>query len=279
MSFKPGAVLLLGFFYLLMMDGCAAFPSGNRYDQADRLAAAAGFQKSFLTTAPFVLTSYERFRKAGDSISIYIEGDGNAWRSRAKISDDPTPQNPLVLELATLDSAFNVAYLARPGQYAESRVPQCDEDYWSGKRFSEEVIKAMNEAVNILCRRTGAKNVYLIGYSGGAAIAVLIAARRGDIAGLRTIAGNLHPEAVNRYHHVSPLNHSLNPMDVAGGLRNLPQRHFTGSQDDVVPSSVAESFLLRAGFPDFRAMTVVENATHSRGWSERWKELLDLSLH
>ena len=32
-------------------------------------------------------------------------------------------------------------------------------------------------------------------------IAVLIAFRRSDVASLRTVAGNLDPEAVNRYHN------------------------------------------------------------------------------
>lgn len=148
--------------------------------------------------------------------------------------------------------------------------------YWSEKRFSGEVVDAMNRAVDDLRRQADAGAIHLIGYSGGAAVAVLAAARRSDVASLRTVAGNLDPDTVNRYHRVSSMEGSLNPMDVAANLKNLPQRHFVGSQDAVIPPGIAESFLRRAGKPDFSGITIVEGATHTRGWRERWKELLAL---
>jgi hypothetical protein len=67
-------------------------------------------------------------------------------------------------------------------------------------------------------------------------------------------------------------------MDVAANLKNLPQRHFVGSQDGVIPSGIAESFLKQAGKSDFSGITVVPGATHTRGWRERWKELLALPV-
>jgi len=277
MSSKRSAALLLSLCFLLTA-GCATLLPQNRYAAADRIAAA-GFQKSTIRTLSFTLTAYVRVKNPGGPIHVYIEGDGAAWLSRTRLSDDPTPKTPLVLELAALDPASNVVYLARPGQYAAEGVPDCDAAYWSEKRFSSEVVEAINKAVDALRDRAGSREIHLIGYSGGAAVAVLAAAKRSDVDSLRTVAGNLDPEAVNRYHHVSSMKNFLNPMDAAEKLRNLPQRHFVGSQDTVVPPGIARSFLKRAGRPDSSAITVVEGATHTRGWQEHWKALLVIPLN
>lgn len=269
---EPKAALLASLCVLWTV-GCAALsPPDGRYAAADRTAAAAALQKSFLKTSSLTLTAYTRCAAPGDPLHLYIEGDGAAWLSRARLSDDPTPRTPLVLELAVRDPAKNLAYLARPGQYAADGVPGIDAAYWSDKRFSVEVVRAVYEAIDILKERTGARRVHLIGYSGGAAVAVLVAVQRDDVASLRTVAGNLDPEAVNRRHRVSPLTASLNPMDAAGSLRGLPQRHFVGSRDAVIPRHVVEAFVTRAGGGS--RITVVEGATHTRGWRERWRDLL-----
>lgn len=272
-------VRLLLSFGLLLATGCATLsPQNGRYAAADRVAAAAGFRKAYIKTASFTLTAYMRYASQGDPLHIYIEGDGAAWRSRTWLSDDPTPETPLVPELASLDPAPNVAYLARPGQYAATGIPDCDAAYWSEKRFAAEVIAAINEAINILREQARAKEIHLIGYSGGAAISILIAAQRGDVTSLRTVAGNLDPEAVNHYHQVSPLKDSLNPLDVAEKLRAIPQRHFVGARDTVVPLQIAQSFLKRTGHQNGSEITIVEDAGHARGWREQWKTLLAVPL-
>jgi len=279
MSFRHSVALFLSL-GLLLATGCKTLsPQSNRYAAADRVAASAGFQKSTIKTTAFALTAYVRYARPGDTLHIYIEGDGAAWHSRTWRSDDPTPASPLVLELASQDPASNVVYLARPGQYTASGIPDCPAAYWSGKRFAREVVSAINEAVDVLRRQAQTKEIHLIGYSGGAAIAVLIAAERSDVASLRTVAGNLDPEAVNRHHQVSPLTDSLNPMDVAKKIRNLPQRHFVGASDTVVPLHIAQSFLQRAGRQDENAITVVLDASHARGWREQWKTLLAMPLN
>lgn len=253
----------------LLLTACATLPL------SDRISQAQGFEKAHLKTKYFTLTSFYRFTKPGQTLNIYIEGDGSAWLSRSRLSSDPTPKNPLVLELASIDSSPNVAYLARPGQYTEQENPKVDSAHWSNKRFSEEVISSMSEAIGQLAFRVQANKINLIGYSGGAAVAILIAARRSDIMSLRTIAGNLNPEAVNRYHKVSTLSGSLNPIDFAKNLKGLPQRHFIGSKDTIIPSFIAESFLKAMGDTDYSRITVVKGATHSKGWRRQWKELLE----
>jgi hypothetical protein len=278
MSSKYTFTLLLSI-YLLSTAGCATLsPQNGRYTSADRVADTAGLKKAYIKTASFTLTTYARYANQGDPLHIYIEGDGTAWHTRTWLSDDPTPKTPLVLEMAALDPAPNVAYLARPGQYTAAGIPDCDPAYWSENRFAGDVVETTNEAIDILRNQAQAKEIHLVGYSGGAAIAVLIAARRTDVASLRTVAGNLDPHAVNRHHRVSPLKDSLNPTDVAGKLRRLSQRHFVGSRDTVVPYRIARSFLMRAGRREFSDITIVEGAGHSSGWREQWKTLLTIPL-
>jgi pimeloyl-ACP methyl ester carboxylesterase len=184
-----------------------------------------------------------------------------------------------VLALAALDPRENVAYLARPGQYPSAGAPPCDPSYWSDRRFAPEVAAAMGAAVDVIAARAKAGRIHLVGYSGGAAIAVLIAAGRPDVASLRSVAGNLDPEGVNHFHGVSPLHReSLDPLAVAAGLCRLPQRHFVGSKDDVVLPFVARSFVKRAGFADEAAITFIQGASHTEGWPERWRSLLAVPL-
>jgi hypothetical protein len=270
-----GAALLL----LFLAGGCALLPPfRDGREAADRVALSGGLKKTAIRTRSFTLEAYLRCRAPGDPLNLYIEGDGSAWLSRTRLSDDPTPKNPLVLGLAGIDPAGNVAYLARPGQYADASN-RCDAAYWSDRRFSGEVVAAMDEALTELARRCMARQIHLIGYSGGAALAVLVAAERADVVSLRTVAGNLDPAALNRHHRVSPLDGaSLDPLDAAEKIRGLPQRHFVGSRDSVVPAFIARSFLERAGSRDFSRITVVDGATHDEGWHERWRALLALPL-
>lgn len=265
--------MLAGFF--LAASGCASLASfAGRHEAADRIARAAGFRKIFIETKDFVLTAYLRASEPGGDLTVYIEGDGAAWLTRRQLSADPTPGKPLVLELAAMDPAANVAYLARPGQYTAGPFPVCDPIYWSARRFSKEVVKAMNEAVDRLRADAGSRRLNLIGYSGGAAIAVLIASGRSDVVSLRTVAGNLDTEAVNRYHGVSPLEGSLNPIHRARKLKYLPQHHFAGSADTVVPPFITESFAKQTGDEVRGKMTIIEGATHGEGWKARWRSLL-----
>ena len=261
---------------LLLLSGCITVATpGDKDITYHKIARSAKFEKAHLKTKYFTLTTFYRFTKPGEPINIYIEGDGNAWISRMRLSGNPTPRNLLVLKLATIDASVNVAFLARPGQYTEQQIPNVEPAYWSDKRFSEEVITSMSEAIGELAQLAKTNEINLIGYSGGGAVAVLIAARRNDIVSLRTIAGNLDIEAVNKYHNVSRLSGSLNPIDFAKNLKGLPQRHFISSKDTVVPSSIAESFVKRMGDKDYFRITEVTGATHSKGWTNHWKELLE----
>jgi len=266
--------IFLHLVFFIAVSGCATMPQfSSRYAEADRIAANSNFKKSFIKTRHFILTSYYRFDLPGKPLTLYIEGDGVAWETKRRLSRDSTPRNPLALRLASIDPSPNVAYIARPGQYANEGYPACDPAYWSDSRFSNTVVESMDQAICDLLDISRSKGINLIGYSGGAAIAVLIAAKRRDILSLTTIAGNLDSEAVNKYHKVSPMKNSLNPINEAHLLKALPQRHFIAAKDRIIPRTIAKSFVDSAGNPACAQIVIIKGATHTDGWIERWPEL------
>jgi len=271
------AILALPFF----LSGCSTVPpASERLSEADGIGQRAKFQRVRIRTQVFLITAYARIDEPGKDLHVYIEGDGYAWVTRHRVSGDPTPRRPIALELAAEDPAPNVVYLARPCQYTPLEMePICEETYWTDKRFSEEVIGSMDQAIENFVKSTQSPGVHLIGYSGGGAVAVLIAARRQDVKSLRTVAGNLDPNGLNEYHEVSPLDrNSLDPMEVAGKLSMIPQYHFTGSEDPVVPAFIAERFAAKSEGSGCVHIRQVSGADHVKGWKEAWPRLLALPL-
>jgi hypothetical protein len=266
-----GAAIVAG----LALCGCQGAPS-VRLGTAQGIAASAGMAQRDIAAAPFLIRSYERIGDPGRANArVYIEGDGLAWLSANRPSPDPTPIDPVALSLARADRSANVIYLARPCQYtglASGGV--CPDRYWRGARFAPEVIAAMNGAIDDAKRRHGLRGIELVGYSGGAAIAVLAAARRGDVVSIVTVAGNLDNDAFIRLHQVSPMPASLNPADVAARIARIPQRHFVGGGDWIVPVGIYQSYRARAGQEARIGVTIVPEADHQHGWTERWRGLL-----
>lgn len=242
-----------------------------------QLAVSSGMEKTIFQANGFSLTAYSRTTDKKQPINVYIEGDGMAWLSRHQLSSDPTPKIATGLKLALLDSAANVVYLARPCQFNDFIQTPCDSSYWSDKRFTEEVIDAMNQELGSFVNQEQKQQVNLIGYSGGAAIAALLAARRHDTQSLRTIAGNLDHVYLNQHHRVNAMPESLNAIDVAYQIRNIPQLHFTGAKDKVVPSDIVLRFMNKQNNAGCSTAVQVV-AGHQDGWAEQWPQLLKMPV-
>jgi len=261
----PSAVLVT---LALMLCGCA---DPGRH--ADELAQPAHLKRELINTDGFVLTGFSRLSSSDLPLTLYIEGDGHAWQTRNQPAVDPTPHKALGLALAASDPAANVAYLARPCQFTPMyETSRCNAAYWTDKRYAEDVVAAMNQAVTHYA--SAGQPVNLVGYSGGGALAVLIAARRHDVASIRTVAGNLDHAEVNRLHGVSPMPESLNAIDVARQVASIPQIHFSGADDRVVPLSIAQKFV-RASGTRCAAIYLVSGMAHESDWTQRWPELLN----
>ncbi len=254
------------------MSACAVF---GRTERADRLAAEHGWTKTQYHAGRFDLVGFEHIRRNAVELRIYIEGDGLAWRGRYTPSDDPTPTGAHALEMAVEDSSSAV-YLARPCQFlSRDELRRCDPAYWLDARYAPEVVDSLNQAIDQAKRKAGARVLTLIGYSGGGALAPLIAARRNDVARIVTVAANLDHAAWTALDDTSPLTRSLNAADVARQIQEIPQVHFIGERDKVVPASVTNAYLART--TDRRQIKVVpvEGASHECCWRQRWPELLD----
>lgn len=257
----------------LVFGGCVA----DRGAHADAIAAKAGLQKRLIQTDSFLLTTYSRTTDSAGLFDVYIEGDGQAWLSPTEPARNPTPRRALGLSLAARDPAANVLYIARPCQFTPFALDaKCQASVWTSRRFAEDVIVSVNQAIDQLTRGAKKHALHLVGYSGGGAVAVLVAARRDDVASLRTVAGNLDHEEVNRLNDVSPMPDSLNAIDHARKLAALPQIHFSGKDDEIVPSAVAKKFLAASEPSKCVSLLLVAEADHENGWSERWPDLLKI---
>lgn len=236
-----------------------------------------GFVLCRYPTPTFTLTTYQRRTAPSPVYHVYIEGDGNSWKTKHRLSNNPTPKQPLALQLALRDQHPQVIYVARPCQFTPLALdPSCSPKYWSSHRYAKEVVQAFQATLDQIKQRD--QKFLLIGFSGGASIAALVASERNDVVGLITVAGDLNHVALNQYHHTSPLTGSLNPMDIASKLQDLPQQHWSGSKDAIVPTWVSNQFVQKVNNPGCCQAKVHKDAEHHAGWVEKWPEIIEIPL-
>ena len=258
-----------------LFSGCVS--TGGEGDE-NKIAADSGLIRDNLQTDSFTVASWSRITPPVNSLRVYIEGDGFAWKSRTQPSNNPTPHNPVALKLAASDKNANVLYLARPCQYLPSPLPPpCQVNWWTNDRFAPAVIDAMNDALEQVVQRYPGVKLDLVGYSGGGNIAALLAERRSDVRTLRTVAGNLDVAFVNSQHKVSVMPNALSAIDRASTLRLLPQTHFSGDEDKTVPPAVAARFQQAVGGSCVRVESVAGMA-HGSDWASVWPRLLAMGV-
>ena len=169
-----------------------------------------------------------------------------------------------------MDTSPNVIYLARPYQYfTTSNSTKEHVKYWTTHRFSQEIIEAYEEAVDNISDMTGSEDIHLVGYSGGGAVAAILASKR-KVGSLRTIAGYLDHVALNKEKNYSPLFGSLDPILFAPKLHSIPQTHYVGLSDTVIPEWVVERFVSSVGNKE-KAKLYRVDASHESGWVQFWK--------
>lgn len=274
---RAGGLLLLA----LACFACSTIPSPEQRRQlADELAAQRGWQPVRLPAENFDLIAYHAGRFApAERLTVYIEGDGFAWVSPSQPSSDPTPRDPLALRLALAQPEGNAAYLARPCQYVDAAATQCASRYWRGARFAQEVISATNQAIDALKQRLGAHRLTLVGYSGGAAVALLAAARRDDVDRVMTVAGNLDHRAWTTHHRLTPLAESLDPVDQLDALVTIPQWHFVGGRDDNITPALVQDFAQRFPTQQRPRVHIEQTFDHRCCWAETWPALWRTTAH
>jgi hypothetical protein len=260
----------------LLLSGCIGGRLQAQREAAAHVAGKSGWQRINLDAGPFELVSFApQGLQRATVLTVYIEGDGLAWINGSTPSLDPTPLNPLALRLALRDPSGAAVYLARPCQFVTGVQRRgCQRKYWTSHRFAPEVIEASSSAIEQLKQRFAAERLVLVGYSGGGAVAALIAAQRRDVMRLVTVAGNLDHRTWTADLHLSPLDGSLNPADAWQRLQSVPQMHFVGGQDRVLGESVVESYRARFAPGPAPAVRVLPTFDHHCCWVERWPDLL-----
>lgn len=225
----------------LFCTACASVES--RIDTAQDIMMEKGFIGKTLPTAPLPLYTAYRQGLPSEPLTIVIEGDGYAWVDRHTLSDNPTPRDPIGLKIAT-SLPRPAYYLARPCQYVESA--SCEASLWSAARFSPAVIESYMQALDQIKAETHSEKLNLVGFSGGAYIALVMAARRTDIVTVRTIAGLLDPGAWTAAHEISAVQTAGSIDDLLRNSAATSFTHFCGGEDDVVPCAHAQEVLLKA---------------------------------
>ena len=201
-----------------------------------------------IKTKNYEIATWQRINNPKNNhVHIYIEGDGNAYNAYGQPTSNPTPHGTFVRNLANQDKFENVVYMARPCQFIMTNC--CKQKDWTTGRFSEQVINAQTEAIKQIA---GDKKITLIGYSGGAMVSGLIIKRNSNLHFEKwiTIAGVLNHEKWTQYFGDAPLTESLN-MDF---LPDIPQVHFVGEHDKIVPYELAKQWT--------KDVVLIPNATH-----------------
>lgn len=238
--------IFLNILLLMIISACAT------------LQVPSDFQYKEVQTRTFKIATWQKIKNPNQPYRIYIEGDGYAFNSAGRPSSNPTPHSYLVREMAFGDYHDNVIYIARPCQFVQNEI--CSQRHWSTARFAPEVINATSEVIENI---VGNNEVTLIGYSGGAQVAGLVATNKPQIKTkkLITVAGNLDHLAWTQYHNLPPLNESMNLEAYKSEYLKIPQIHFVGEKDEVIPPNLTRDFI-----QDRHKIISLPNNTHSQGW-------------
>lgn len=207
--------------------------------------------------------------KPNSVLRVYIGGDGRPWVLGRYVNDDPTPKNPISLKLMALDANASL-FLGRPCYHGLEAV--CGSELWTHARYSKNVAKSMKSALESFLEGDsgrGFDRVDLIGFSGGGALATIIAQELKASSKLVTIAGNLDHDSWTQSFGYLPLVDSVNPIDIQN-IKSLPALHVAGEQDRNIDISLTRAFVERHG----GRLLVVPEVDHACCWVEVWPDIL-----
>ena len=247
-----------------LLQSCASptqllLKSGSDLGFTHRTFAAKSFKlEAFIKEKP----------QAGGVLHVYLEGDGLPWSSKSVISADPTPRNPLMLRLMAMDPSPSL-YLGRPCYNGHAHDVGCSPLLWTHRRFSPEVLSAMEEALAAFYFERCYSGLVLIGHSGGGTIALLLARHFPTIHAVVTLAGNPDIDVWADLHGYSRLQGSLNPANFKGG--EYPEFHYLGEKDELIPPPVFQPVLRKRHNAQ---IIMISGFDHVCCWDSLWPDIL-----
>lgn len=207
----------------------------------------------------------------GPRLHVYIGGDGVPWEDGRRPSSDPTPRNLLTLELMVRDDT-DAVFVGRPCYFGLADDAGCSATDWTSGRYAEKVVSSMTSAIGQIADDGGYEELVLIGYSGGGALARLIASEVPNVVGLLTIAGNLDTAEWTSVRGFLPLTDSINPAEIPPLPEDILHVQAIGLKDRVVPGSVTDTYAL--GNKNLVVWTFAE-FDHTCCWARDWVAILD----
>ncbi len=205
---------------------------------------------------------------SGQTLHVYLEGDGQPWERGNWPATDPTTRSSVMLPLLDMDTSPSL-YLGRPCYNGHAADVDCDPQLWTQARYSDQVVGSMQAALYDFCSRFDFRQIVLIGHSGGGALALLLAERMPQTRLVITLAGNYDIDAWTNYHHYLPLNGSLNPAKRSPS--GVPEWHFLAAEDSVVPPDL---FLTSLKQRAHSLVEVLPGVGHAKGWQQIWPDIL-----
>lgn len=247
----------------------------NPARRADSLAMALGFRRDVLVGNGFHHVIYKNAALLAtgaahvDTLHIYIEGDGTPYLRPDTPASDPTPRNPVMLQLMALDAAPSI-YLGRPCYFGTVHDEGCGPTLWTLRRYGAEVLDSMDAAVRAEIVQTDAAQLQIFGFSGGGTLAVLLAERLKMVARVVTIGANLDVAAWCDLHGYSRLA-GFNPVERQATHAKLNVLHLVGERDTNTPPWLVEAAALARGGERVR---VVKQFDHGCCWQRIWNDVL-----
>lgn len=202
---------------------------------------------------------------------IYLEGDGKAWASRQEVARDPSPSEPLMLQLMAQDTQ-PALYLGRPCYHGLSTDPACNAWLWTYGRYSPQVVDSLHAALLVLIDEYAIHALIFIGHSGGGSLAMLLAERLPQTRAVITLAGNLDTEAWTTKHAYTPLVGSLNPALRPPLSPRIVQVHYVGDNDHNVPPAMLKTALATQANAE---LIVLKGVGHRQGWDKKFGVVLN----
>lgn len=259
-----------------LFSACSSLSTLSSYSKADSILAKPPYFSSW-RSSDFLhgvwhneaLSNLQKVQGKSSlhELNIYIHGDGLPWVTRTKIAIDPSPRHSLTWSLFLKDPKPSL-FISRPCYFGTLKSDEnCNPGFWTSGRYSAKVVASLRKVILEERRERQVNKINLIGFSGGGALVMLIAAELGEEVQrsltVTTIAANLDTNAWTTQHDYSPLVQSMNPSGLAP--LNIKQRHFCGRRDTNIPVSILDNFFTRQG-----GTCQMVDAEHVSGWLDNW---------